>query len=143
MDQNKLLTKRISHISKSTQYHMDEVLKPYHLSSGTYPFLLALWQDEGINLEKISRKVNVDKALSTRTIQKLIELEYLEKLNDEQDSRACRLFLTEKGKYVIPLIKKEINMWIDNITADLLPEEKDSLNTMLEKVLIRAEQKKL
>ncbi|MGB8451766.1 MAG: MarR family transcriptional regulator [Anaerocolumna sp.] len=143
MYHNKLLTKRISHISKYNQYHMDEVLKPYNLSSGTYPFLLALWQDEGINLEKISRKVNVDKALSTRTIQKLIELAYLEKLTNQQDSRACRLFLTEKGKNVIPIIKKEIDLRIDSITMDLSQEEKVLLDSMLEKILIRAEQKKL
>lgn len=140
MDQDKLLTKRISHISKSTQYHMDEVLKPLSLSSGTYPFLLALWQNEGVNLEKISRRVHVDKALSTRNIQKLIELGYLEKLADPQDSRACRIFLTEKGKETIPSIKKEISLWIDTITLDLSPQEKDILNIMLEKVLSRAEQ---
>ncbi len=140
MDQDKLLTKRISHISKSTQYHMDEVLKPLGLSSGMYPFLLALWQNEGVNLEKISRRVHVDKALSTRNIQKLIELGYLEKLADPQDSRAYRIFLTEKGKKIIPSIKKEISLWIDTITLDLSPQEKDILNIMLEKVLSRAEQ---
>lgn len=143
MYQNNQLTKRIAHISKYNQYHMDEVLKPYNLSSGTYPFLLALWQDEGINLEKISRKVNVDKALSTRSIQKLIELEYLEKLSDKQDSRACKLFLTEKGRDVVPLIKNEINLRVDSITLDLTPEEKGLLDSMLEKILLRAEQKKL
>lgn len=139
MDQDKLLTKSISHISKSTQYHMEEVLKPFGLSSGTYPFLLALWQNEGVNLEKISRRVHVDKALSTRNIQKLIELKYLVKLSNPQDSRACRLFLTEKGKEIIPFIKKELQLWIDSITLDLSSEEKDILSIMLEKIRNRAE----
>lgn len=143
MNQSKLLTKRISHISKITQYHMDEVLKPYNLSSGTYPFLLALWKAEGINLEKISRKANVDKAMSTRTIQKLIESGYIEKLSDLQDSRAYRLYLTDKGKEAVPVIKSEINLWIDSITIDLSPDEKALLDSMLEKILIRAEQKRL
>ncbi len=143
MYQSKSLIKRIAHISKCTQYHMDETLKPYNLSSGTYPFLLALWQDEGINLETISRKVNVDKSLSTRNIQKLIELGYLEKLSNLQDCRAYRLFLTDKGKEVIPLIKSEINLWIDAITLDLSQEEKDALDSTLEKIQKRAEQKRL
>ncbi len=143
MYHGKLLTKRIAHISRYTQYHMDEVLKPYDLSSGSYPFLLALWEDEGINLEKISRKVNVDKAMSTRTIQKLIDLGYLKKYSDLQDLRAYRLFLTDKAKEIIPSIKNEIALWIDNITTDLSRKEKKSLEFMLEKILERAEQKKV
>ncbi|QHQ61641.1 MarR family transcriptional regulator [Anaerocolumna sedimenticola] len=143
MNQGKLLTKRIAHISKYTQFHMDEVLKPYNLSSGTYPFLLALWQNEGINLEKISREIKVDKALSTRNIQKLIELGYLEKLSDQKDCRACRLFLTDKAKEVIPIIKDEIHLWISDITQDLSREEIDLLDTMLEKILTRAKVKKI
>ena len=143
MNQGKLLTKRIAHISKYTQFHMDEALKPYNLSSGTYPFLLALWQNEGINLEKISREMRVDKALSTRNIQKLIESGYLEKLSDLNDCRAYRLFLTDKAKDVIPIIKEEIHLWISNITQDLSQEEIKLLDSMLEKILSRAEEKKL
>lgn len=139
MNQDKLLTKRISHISKITQHHMDEVLKPYKLSSSTYPFLLALWKDEGINLEKVSRKINVDKALSTRNIHKLIELGYLEKLTNRKDCRACRLFLTKNGKDLVPVIKNELNLWINRITLDLSEQETNLLNSLLEKILIRAE----
>jgi len=142
MHHGKLL-KRISHITKHSQYHMDDVLKVYDLSSGSYPFLLALSDEEGINLEKISRKISVDKAMSTRTIQKLIGLGYLEKISDLQDSRACKLFLTDKAKEVIPQIKKEVSLWIDNITLDLSQEELKLLEDSLDKIMKRAEQKRL
>lgn len=143
MFQSRLLSKRISHIAKYTQFHMDEVLKPYNLSYGLYPFLLELWEEEGINLEKLSRKIMVDKALSTRAIQKLIQLGYLEKVTDEQDLRAYRLFLTEAGKKIVPDVKEKIHQWNEGITMDLNKEEKDVLNTFLDKILERASQKKL
>jgi DNA-binding MarR family transcriptional regulator len=122
---------------------MDEVLKPYNLSYGIYPFLFELWGEEGINLEKLSRKIMVDKALSTRAIQKLIQLGYLEKVPDEQDLRAYRLFLTEAGRKVVPCVMDEIHQWNECITMDLNNEEKDLLNSFLDKILNRASQKKL
>jgi DNA-binding MarR family transcriptional regulator len=122
---------------------MDEVLKPYNLSYGIYPFLFELWGEEGINLEKLSRKIMVDKALSTRAIQKLIQLGYLEKVPDEQDLRAYRLFLTEAGRKVVPCVMNEIHQWNECITMDLNNEEKDLLNSFLDKILNRASQKKL
>ena len=102
-----------------------------------------MWQNEGINLEKISREIKVDKALSTRNIQKLIELGYLEKLSDQNDCRACRLFLTEKAKELIPVIINEIHLWINDITQDLTQEEIALLDTMLEKILTRAQEKNI
>jgi len=117
---------------------MDEVLKQYKLSTGLYPFLLALDSEEGINLECISKKVNVDKAMSTRSVQKLIDLNYIVKHTDAKDSRACQLFLTDKAKEIIPAIKSELVLWNKEITADLSNEEIILFVELLEKIFARA-----
>lgn len=133
-----LITKRVTRLSKYTQFHMDEVLKQYKLSTGLYPFLLALDSEEGINLECISKKVNVDKAMSTRSVQKLIDLNYIVKHTDAKDSRACQLFLTDKAKEIIPAIKSELVLWNKEITADLSNEEIILFVELLEKIFARA-----
>ncbi len=57
-------------IDRSSQGYLDEALKKYELSSGTYPFILALYDNEGINQNALSECVKVDKALSARAIKK-------------------------------------------------------------------------
>lgn len=137
-----LITKRVVHLSKYTQSHMDRALKQYKLSTGLYPFLLALDNEEGINLEHISKKVNVDKAMSTRSVKKLMDLDYIVKHTDAKDCRACQLFLTEKAKEIIPIIKAEVIKWNEIITADFSEEELVLFDQLLDRIFARAKKEK-
>ena len=132
------LIKLNNKIFRTTQVYLDKVLKEYELSSGSYPYLLALRGNEGISQNKISKELGYDKAMSARTITKLIKLGYLDRREDEADSRAYRLFLTEKAKLTIPKILEEIHKLVNLITEDLSEEEKaitaDSLNKILNNI---------
>lgn len=132
------LIKFNSKIFRYTQSYMDDALRKFQLSTGLYPFLLMLNENEGINQNKISRELNVDKAMSARTIKKLIELGYLSKIGDEYDSRAYKLYLTEKARNVIPQIIEERRKWINCITEGLDEQEKIVLVKLLGKVLNNA-----
>ncbi len=123
-----------SKIFRYSQAYLDRVLKKFELSSGSYPYLFILDKKEGISQNKISKEIGNDKAMSTRTIAKLIELGYVEKREDERDSRAYQLFLTDKAKETLPEIHKEIQTMIHFITEDLSEEEKLITITSLRKI---------
>ncbi|MBB6713450.1 MarR family winged helix-turn-helix transcriptional regulator [Clostridium gasigenes] len=129
------LIKLNNRIFRTTQIYLDKVLKEYELSSGSYPYLLTLNENEGISQNKLSKELGCDKAMSARTITKLIKLGYLNREKDETDSRAYKLYLTEKANIVIPNILKEIHKLVHLITKDLSENEKvitiDSLNKIL------------
>ncbi len=126
------LTKLTGGIYRSTQAYLNEVLEKYQLGSGTYPFLLTLYRKEGINQNQISRDLDIDKAMSARTIKKLVDLGYIRKEPDLLDSRAYLLFLTEKGRMIIPDIKRESEIWTDIITRSLDDTNKKKLLELLE-----------
>ena len=132
------LIKLNNKIFRTTQGYLDKVLKEYELSSGSYPYLLILRENEGISQNKISKELGYDKAMSARTITKLIKLGYLDRKEDEADSRAYKLYLTEKAKIIIPKVLEEIHKLVDLITKDLNEEEKiitiDSLNKILNNI---------
>ena len=132
------LIKLNNKIFRTTQGYLDKVLKEYDLSSGSYPYLLILKEKEGISQNKISKELGYDKAMSARTITKLIKLGYLDRKEDEADSRAYKLYLTEKAKVIIPKILNEIHKLVNLITVDLDEEEKiitiDSLNKVLNNI---------
>ena len=132
------LIKLNNKIFRTTQVYLDKVLKDYGLSSGTYPYLLVLRKNEGISQNQISKELGYDKAMSARTITKLIKLGYLDRKEDEADSRAYKLYLTEKAKVIIPKILDEIHKLVDLITIDLNEQEKiitiDSLSKVLNNI---------
>jgi len=131
------LLKLNNKIFRTTQVYLDKVLKEYELSSGSYPYLLVLNENEGISQNKISKELGYDKAMSARTITKLIKIGYFYKKEDEADSRAYKLYLTDKGKVIIPKVLEEIHKLVHLITKDLNNEEKmitiDSLDKILNK----------
>ncbi len=125
-------------IYRCTQSHTNEVLKEFQLGSGTYPYLLVLYAREGINQNQISKELNVDKAMSARTVKQLITLGYIKKEEDPEDSRAYNLYLTDKAKAVIPAVKKMLREWNEIITTGMDDDEKRSMMELLGKVLENA-----
>lgn len=126
-------------IFRNTQSYLEKVLKAYDLSSGTYQYLFILEKNEGISQIQISNEIGNDKAMSTRTINKLIEGGFVYRKQDEKDSRAYKLYLTPKSKEIIPKIHKEIQIVVDLITEDLSTEEKSVTMESLKKIFERTQ----
>lgn len=124
-------------IFRNTQSYLDKVLKKYDLSSGAYPYLFILEKNEGISQIQISREIGNDKAMSTRTINKLIEGGFLYRKQDEKDNRAYKLYLTPKSKEIIPKIHEEIQILVDLITEDLSKDEMSITMESLKKIFER------
>ncbi|HHV32288.1 MarR family winged helix-turn-helix transcriptional regulator [Caproiciproducens sp. LBM24188] len=141
MDEKRYLIKYCGKIMRKTQTYLDIVLRKYQLSSGGYSYLFELEKQEGISLEQISRTLGVDKAMSTRTVQKLAELGFITKIPDQEDSRAFRLYLTEKAHACLPAVREEISNWIEQITDGLSENEKDMAVELLKKIAGNAERK--
>ncbi len=112
-------------IFRNTQGYLDKALKKYDLSSGAYPYLMVLEKNEGISQICISKEIGNDRAMSARTINKLVESEFVYRVQDEKDSRAYKLYLTSKAKEIIPLVRSEIHKLIGLITEDLTEDEKN------------------
>ena len=129
------LIKLNNKIFRNTQVYLDKVLKEYELSSGSYPYLLILMENEGISQNRISEELGYDKAMTTRTLAKLINIGYLDRIKDDDDFRANKISLTEKGKDVSVKIREKIDELVQLITTDLNEEEKvitiESLNKIL------------
>lgn len=132
MKKRNLLTKYVAMVYRASQGYLDEVLKKYELSSGTYPFLLALNDNEGISQNALSEYVKVDKALSARAVKKLIELGFVEKIINSKDSRAYKLYLTNNAKVIVPKVMNELDDWLGIITKGLTEEQKETAEYLLE-----------
>jgi len=129
------LLKLNNKIFRYTQIYLDKVLKEFELSSGSYPYLLILKDKDGINQNRISEELGYDKAMTTRTLAKLINIGYLDRIKDDDDFRANKIFLTEKGKVVTVKILDKLHELDQLITIDLNEEEKVNTIESLNKIL--------
>lgn len=132
------IMKFVSHLYRCTQAYTDEKLAEYEITSGTYPFLLLLNKKDGISQNQISAELDVDKALSARAVKKLIEQGYVQRNVDEKDCRAFRLYLTEKGRTVVPKICEVLDEWIRMISEGSTEEEYRVATEFLKRALKNA-----
>jgi len=95
-------------------------------------------QNEGLCQSRISELIGHDKAMSARTISRLTEVGYVVKIEDQLDSRAYKLYLTDKARLILPQIRKDIDKLIELITGDLTEEEKEITLSSLVKILDKA-----
>ncbi|SEW23413.1 MarR family winged helix-turn-helix transcriptional regulator [[Clostridium] fimetarium] len=137
------LLKLNNKIFRYTQIYLDKVLKEFQLSSGSYPYLLILKDKDGINQNRISEELGYDKAMTTRTLAKLIKIGYLDRIRDDDDFRANKIFLTEKGKAVTVKILDKLHELEKLITTDLNEEEKVNTIESLNKILCNIKKVKI
>ncbi len=127
-----------SKIYRNTQSYLDKVLKQYDLSSGSFHYLFIMEQNEGLCQSRISELIGHDKAMSARTISRLTEVGYVVKIEDQLDSRAYKLYLTDKARLILPQIREEIGKLIELITGNLTAQEKEITLSSLVKILNNA-----
>lgn len=134
-DKAPTLIKLTNNIYRCTQVYIDRKLKKYSLTTGTYPYLLVLSKKEGINQNDISKELNVDKAMSARTIKKLMSLGYIRKEENRKGVRSYKLYVTDKAKSIIPEIIDTIHSWIDILVDGNDRENIDTSVEFLERIL--------
>ncbi len=79
-------------------------LDAYSLGNGQFQILNEVGWHEGISQEEVARIRRIDKSAVARSVRRLIENGYIYKERDENDGRAFRLYLTERGRAMRPVI---------------------------------------
>lgn len=86
----------------STSLMMTKVYKPLLKELGlTYPQYLAmlvLWQEDGITVGTLSKRLLTDPGSLTPLLKRLESNELLRRQRSHQDERIVELFLTQKGR---------------------------------------------
>ena len=80
-------------IKKYTDY-----LKEYGLTYTGYIVLMAIEDDEKLNIKKLGERVFLDSGTITPLLKKLEKKKYVIRTREEQDERNLQISLTERGK---------------------------------------------
>lgn len=121
-------------IIKDFKKYAQDVLKDHEFKVSDIKYLITIAQNKNVKLNEISSLLNVDKAVVTRTIKRLEELGYVNKMKDEKDTRASIISLSEKGKEEINEIKNIFKEWFDKVTYTFTEEEKEQYINFMKRV---------
>ncbi|MBW0259035.1 MarR family transcriptional regulator [Bacillus safensis] len=81
--------------------------REYDLTKGQYLYLVRICEEPGIIQEKLAEMIKVDRTTAARAIKKLELNGFIEKKDDPVNKKIKKLFPTEKGETVYPMIKRE------------------------------------
>jgi MarR family transcriptional regulator, temperature-dependent positive regulator of motility len=124
----------VSLINRSKFVFLNDRLIPLGLSAGQFPVLMLLSQEQNIMQDTLVRHFHLDKGTIARAARKLEDGGYIRRIIDPGNRRAVRLFLTEKGEGVIPLLLGINREWENIISASLSEEEMASLRGLMHRV---------
>ncbi|HCW9944268.1 MarR family winged helix-turn-helix transcriptional regulator [Staphylococcus aureus] len=94
-------------IKKYTNY-----LKEYDLTYTGYIVLMAIENDEKLNIKKLGERVFLDSGTLTPLLKKLEKKDYVVRTREEKDERNLQISLTEQGKAIkIPLAEISVKVF--------------------------------
>jgi DNA-binding MarR family transcriptional regulator len=137
MDDPREICGPIAHIYRSHLAYMAKELETYGIGSGQFDFLMVLYRKDGMSQETLAKILMVSKATSTRAIQSLEKEGYVYRQKDENDLRAYKVYLTEKGKEMRDIVLEKLISFVDTLLSDFTPEEKEIFRLLVRKASLK------
>ena len=119
-----IINKYKNEIIKDFNKYAQEALVDHDFKVADLKYLLIISENKNIKLQELAIVLNVDKAVVTRTIKRLVELDYVNKDIDEKDSRSFNLSLTKKSEKKLAELKSIFKEWYDKLTINFTEDEK-------------------
>lgn len=124
----------VSLINRSKIVFLNDRLRPLGLSAGQFPVLMLLAKEQNIMQDTLVRHFHLDKGTIARASGKLENGGYIRRITDPGNRRAVRLFLTEKGERVIPLLQAINQEWESRISSGLPEKDMAALHNHIRHV---------
>lgn len=134
MENGSKLLINTSILYRSMQKFYDKRLSKYDIGSGQLPFLLLIYEHEGISMQELAKMGAFDKGTITRGLVKLEEQGYIRIETNPKDKRIRQLYTCEKTKDIISaayLIRRE---WWEQVTSELSPKEIEQFEAIQERI---------
>lgn len=121
-------------LARCIQSISDIKFRELKLQRGQFIFLTRICEYPGLSLVELSSLLKVDKATTTKAIQKLIAENYVIKERDSVDKRMWHLYPSAKAKANYPYIIDEENRNIESCFAGFSEQEKETVYLLLKRM---------
>ena len=121
----------------------DRQLKDFGLTPCQFEVLMILWEEEGIFLSELGRRVSRDGPTITGVVDRMENKMLVKRKRDTHDRRAVRVVLTSKSKGMKEQLSATKKRVLQNIARNLSSKEITSLESVLAKMMKNMEEELL
>lgn len=131
----------ISIIHRTHMIYLNDKIKELGLTAGQYPFIMKLSYNEGITQDDMANYFHIDKGTVARALRKLEDNEFVYREIDPVNRRRYLIYLTNKGKEIVPQIKSIDKEWEKLVCSKFSHDENGRLLEILQKLMINSLEK--
>ena len=125
----------VSYLLRAQSAFYTQHLEPFNISYGQFPFLMALYREDGVNQDTIAKRLLFNKATITRAIDKLERVGYVYRTQNEYDRRSNQIFLTSKGREIESSITQLSREWNSILLSGFTEVESIVLKELMKKIV--------
>ena len=131
---NRSIAKNISYIARGISRYLDQEAKHLKLRSATIPFLVYLYEHEGVHQDQMAQDLQFDKSSAARAVKALERLGYVNKVADNSNRRKNIITVTTLGRSVEDELYAILRQCTKQLFTGLSEEEIDFYFAYTEKV---------
>lgn len=134
---NESITYLLAQSAKKTRAHFAFLMKEHEIDfgQGGWIVLSRLWEEDGLSQQEISKRSSVAKPNISKYCEQLEQENYIVRVQDENDKRNYKIYLTQKGKEAKSLSCALSQKATKEICGKLNEEEMTQLRQLLIKIL--------
>lgn len=88
----------VNHLARIFARGLAARIKPLGISTGTFPALLELWEENGLTQKQLVQRLDIEQATMANTLARMERDGLIVRRKDESDGRAQRIWLTERAR---------------------------------------------
>jgi DNA-binding MarR family transcriptional regulator len=101
------------------------------LSYGLWPFMRALWAENGLTQRELSERVHMKGPTTVAAINRLERKGMVKRVRSKTDARKINVYLTDKGRKVLDKVAPEIDQVHRQALAKVSPKEQEAFRSVL------------
>ncbi|MCP4715033.1 MAG: MarR family transcriptional regulator [Deltaproteobacteria bacterium] len=131
----------IGKIHRCMRRFFESQMKKYDITPPQFEVLLTLWDEDGLVLSELGRRLTRDGPTITGIIDRMENKSLVKRKRSERDRRVIQVYLTSKAWEVQDNLMKMQQEAAKDITDEISETEIDALHNMLYKILMNIEEK--
>jgi MarR family transcriptional regulator, organic hydroperoxide resistance regulator len=133
--QNTSITYLFTSFATKHRDNLDKLMKEIGLHGGQIFVLNSLWFKDGLSQAELVKRLTLSAPTVYNMVVRLTETGFVKVLQDVEDARIMRVFLTEKGAEIKDAVLEQWSKLEEQTFANLTEPEKMMFTMLLQKML--------
>lgn len=125
----------VNHMARIFAQGLSSRIKPLGLSTGTFPALLELWDQDGLTQKDLVQRLDIEQATMANTLNRMARDGLVIRKKDPNDGRAQRIWLTDHARGLQEPAVAAAMAVNDAALAGLDPQERQLLMSLMRRVI--------